>query len=113
MSRKLSTMIDSIQVLGYTIAVEFIENELIVDGEPCFGCYDPANQKIEILHGDNVSHEKQLATLVHEATECMNDVLETDLEHNMITTIESFVFTLMRNNPALAKAFSLYPKGNK
>lgn len=113
MSRKLSTMLDNIQVLGFNIKVEFVENELIVDGESCFGCYIPHEHKIEILHGDGISHEKQLATLVHEATECMNDVLETELEHNLITTVESFVFTLMRNNPALAKAFALYPKGGK
>lgn len=107
MSKKLSTMIDKVHVLGFTADVEFVE-ELVEDGDQCYGCYYPARDLIKILHGDGVSHEKQLATLIHEIFELIVDKMEMGTKHRDITTLESAIFTVFRHNPELSRAFSLY-----
>ena len=113
MSKKLSTMVTKLNIMGFDIKVDYQE-ELELDGCPCYGCYLPSEDRIVLLHGDSISHEKQIATLLHEAVECLVDKMEMGTKHRDITTFESFMFTFMRNNPEVARAFTLYiPKETK
>lgn len=107
-TKKLSRLIDSIDILGTDITVNFTDPLVHEDGDVCMGLMHHRKNLIEIWDKDDIPYENQLSTLLHECIECIVEKLELDIEHRDITSLETAFFQLMRKNPALCKAFALY-----
>lgn len=112
-TKDLSRIVKSIDILGAEISVEFKDELIHEDGTACLGMFSPGEHLIEILSGDEIPYESQLSTLLHECIECLDTKLELDMEHRNISSMEAGIFQLLRSNPDLCKAFSLYQPRKK
>ena len=113
-TKKLSRLIDTVDVLGTEMRVEFLPEVIHEDGTDCLGLMYAGRNLIQILDTDEIPYESQLSTLLHECIEAMVAKIEMDVEHRDISALETAFFQLMRHNPELCKAFSLYqPRGSK
>lgn len=105
---KLSSLIETIDILGTEIDVYFVPDLVSEDGDKCLGLAKFGEHTIEILDTPSIKYDSKLCTLLHEVLEHINAKLELDLEHNQISSLETALFHLYRKNPNFTKAFSLY-----
>lgn len=106
--KDLSRLVDSVTILGSPVTVEYHEELYHEDGEECLGLCYVDERVIKIQSIDKLPYESQLSTLLHECIEFMVHRLELDVEHRDISSMETAMFSMLRENPELCKAFSLY-----
>ena len=114
-SKDLSRLVKEINLFGSTIPINYHTKELIADdGDMCLGLYRLGEHEIDILNNKAIPYDSQLRTLLHECLEAIVHNLELDVPHASISALETSLFMLLRENPQLCKAFSIYkPKGEK
>lgn len=105
---KLSKLVPTVNILGTEVEVLYKDSVIADDGDHCYGLARFGEQLIEIEDTPNIKYESKLATLLHECLEHINNRLELDLEHSQISSIETTMFQLLRDNPHLCRAFTLY-----
>jgi len=108
---KLASLVTDLDILGQNIEVSYLE-EVLMDGEECYGLARFDTQEILIQDIPTMTYESKLKHLTHEIFEHINDKMEMDLTHPQITQLEMAVFYVLRHNPNLCKAFTLY-RGKK
>jgi len=112
-TKDLSRLVSSLNILGSDVEVSYSETLFHEDGDECLGLCHHGKNLIEIANGEDLPYESQLSTLLHECIEAVVEKLEMDIEHRDISTMETGMFQLMRDNPNLCKAFSLYQPRKK
>jgi len=112
-TKDLSRLVKSLNILGSEVDVSYSTALFHSDGDECLGLYHGGQNLIEISNADELPYDSQLSTLLHECIECIVDKLEINIDHRDISTLETSMFQLMRDNPSLCKAFSLYQPRSK
>lgn len=107
---KLSDMVSYVNILGTDIDIIYKEEVLDDDGSECYGLARFGEHTIEIMDTPSLSHGSKVCTLLHECLEHINNKLELGLAHSQISSLETALFHLLRYNPHLTKAFTLYLK---
>ena len=105
---KLAKLVTSVNILGQDIDIEYKPNVIADDGEECLGLARMGENTIEIADNPRIRYDSKLSTLTHEIFEHINSMLELDLEHSQISSLETAVYYVFRHNPDLCKAFTLY-----
>ena len=85
-----------LKILGQLVDVRRVDAPLV--GSPC-GHFHAA--KNEILINSSIVKELQETTLIHEIIEALNYHLELNLEHNKITSLESGLYQVLKDNKLL------------
>jgi hypothetical protein len=65
----------------------------------------------EILIDSTAPKQNQESTLIHEIIEQINYRYELNLEHNKITTLETALYQVIKDNPGIFKDGEIYDKG--
>jgi len=74
---------ESLSIGGHRIQV--VRKAQVVDGEDCFGTFDPMTLEISIAPG--LPDSLALETFWHEVVEALNVFAETELEHSKIQVL--------------------------
>lgn len=85
-----------IRILGIDYEVDFSDNDFIDSAGKC----NTSKTKIWISTKEN-SPEHAKCVLLHEIIEALNYRLELKLEHQQITSLESSLFQVFKDNPNL------------
>ena len=110
---RLPKLVENITILGSDVEVSYQEEVIHEDGTICLGMYDSGENKMYIKSSSDIPYDSQLSTLLHECIEAIDTKLEMGLEHRDISTLEAGIFQLLRDNPQLCKAFTVYKPRSK
>lgn len=94
----------SIQVLGKTYAVEFVDK---VDDKDSMGEHELSTQKIKIKNDQHAESAKE--TLLHEAIHAIDEQLDLGIREQQVHRLAVGLFQVLRENPA----FLAYLTGRK
>lgn len=94
-------MIDTLRILGLNYKVELFDERSGVSGAG--QVYNP--QALIQLNKDLNNPEHIKSVLLHEIIEALNYRLELKLEHNVITSLETGLFQVLKDNKELLKLF--------
>jgi hypothetical protein len=84
-----------IKILGKYYTIKYLDES----GEDLGSC-DSSKHEIVLYR----QHEDSLkTTLLHEVVEAMDMAMEWDLEHKVITQLETTLFQIIKDNPKLIK----------
>lgn len=86
----------SIQVLGKTYAVEFVDK---VDDKDSFGEHEMSTQKIKIKNEQH--HESSRETLLHEVIHAVEEQLDLGMKEKQVHGLAVGLFQVLRENAAL------------
>ena len=86
-----------LKILGYDYEVIIEPNRNRDHGIPQSGSCNPYYQKIWI-DGDDRPSDGMPSTLLHEILEAINDHLSLKLEHNVIASLESALYQVLKDN---------------
>ena len=85
----------SIRIGGFTYKVDVIDN-LVEDGQECFGTCSVNEQSIKIR--DGLPKQMIKCTLIHECLEAINYHYKLNLKHDNIERLDSALLDLLENN---------------
>lgn len=86
-----------LNILGKTFKVSV--QEIGSDQEEVSGLCRPAMQ--EILINERLPQEAQETTLIHEIIEAINEFMELKLKHPQITSLETGIYQVLKDNKLL------------
>lgn len=95
-------MIKKIRILGIDYDVQF-SNMDVMGNDSAGQCHNTRTRILIDTHNQSESHQR--CVLLHEIIEALNYRLELKLEHNQITSLESSLFQVLRDNPDLVALF--------
>jgi len=105
---KLSTLVTEVDIFGTVVPVTYHDELIHDDGTKCLGMYWVGENKIELKDTEEIPYDSQLCTLLHECIEAIDSKLDLDMSHTSISSMETGIFQLFRDNPQLCKAFAIY-----
>lgn len=92
---------NKIKILGYDYEVVFREDRLKSDGVDNPGTHCSRFQKIWI--DKNQNQQQQESTFIHEILEAISYSLELQLPHNIISSLETALYQVLKDNDLLKK----------
>lgn len=108
--------IDDIRIMGVNCIVEFNKN---LDYGENLGTYELSTGRIRICDAPHISNVMKARTLLHEIIEAILANTEVDVDHSVITTLETGLFQVLMDNPHLVSMFlwvqdeGMIPEGEK
>jgi len=105
-------MLVKLRILGIDYDVAFMDSDLtgLANVNDAGKCYNTLT-RIVISMDQSIAYQK--CVLLHEIIEALDYRLELELRHNQITSLESGLFQVFRDNPGLIQLFLMDESNTK